>query len=184
MAQILKQVLGCTIISDNGQTWAAFEASLPGYAALVEEKTRVREAQRVQAQAKRQRVQRSQVKRPQVVVQSKARPSVSQNRPQPQVKKGVKEGQQKTVVITGDARMYAQLGWDIIGRKGARRASPRVNLPALPAMSSAEQERRRQELIERNRQEQNQQKKVHVLPGSLTRVERVERLGLVCGKLA
>lgn len=173
MAQILKQVLGCTIISDNGQTWAAFEASLPGYTALVEEKTRVREAQRVQAQAKRQ----------QVVVQSKARPSVSQNRPQPQVKKGIKEGQQKTVVITGDARMYAQLGWDIIGRKGARRASPRVNLPALPTMSSAEQERRRQELIERNRQEENQQKKVCVLPGSLTRVERVERLGLVCGKL-
>ena len=64
MAQILKQVLGCTIISDNGQTWAAFEASLPGYAALVEEKARVREAQRARANAKRQ----------QVVSQSKARP--------------------------------------------------------------------------------------------------------------
>ena len=174
MAQILKQVLGCTIISDNGQTWAAFEASLPGYAALVEEKARVREAQRARANAKRQ----------QVVSQSKARPSVSYIRPQPQVKRAFEGGKQKTIVVKGDARMYAQLGWDIIGRKGARRASPRVNLPALPTMSSAEQERRRQELIERNRQEQNQQKKVCVLPGSLTRVERVERLELVCGKLA
>lgn len=178
MAQILKQVLGCTIISDNGQTWAAFEASLPGYAALVEEKARVREAQRARANAKRQ----------QVVSQSKARPSVSYTRPQPQVKRAFEGGQQKTIVVKGDARMYAQLGWDIIDRKGTRRPSvkdyPHIKAPTLPVMSRAEQERSRQELIERNRQEQNRQKEVRVLPGSLTRIERVERMGLLSGKLA